>query len=353
MAMPAFAAAPRPQSPPFRGRLPPTATLLEQRQTEGGLGALLQVLLLDHFLGALDRARLLWRGQAALQLALDLVGILGLGLERQGLLPLEARFPLAANPPEGVTQMVVEHRILRAQLNGPLEMLDRLLVVAQSIVRPAEAVDDIAVVALLAYRFLDQRHPLFEIATLIDPGVAEIVEGQRLVRAQLQGALQVGFGQRSFLDALIAGAAGIEKRPMLLFGLIDQRNGTAVVLDRLGVALVAPHDPAQRIERPNVSWISASRFFQQLLGLLDALELVEVERLADFDADLQRRIVGYAVIGVDGRLITLGGLVGVGQGGERERKLRPQVKCELKIDRTDADAHLPRKGLAQPITRLG
>src|SRR4029077_15195359 len=104
----------------------------------------------------------------------------------------------------------------------------------------------------------------------------------------------------------------IEERPVLLLGLIDQRNGTAIVIAGFGVALVAAHDAAQGVERTNVGRISAGRFLHPLLGLLHALELIEVERLADFNANLKRGIVCDAVIGVDGRLIAFGGLVGVG-----------------------------------------
>src|SRR6185295_14398214 len=129
--------------------------------------------------------------------------------------------------------------IFRAQLYRALKMLDRFLIVAEPIMGPAQAVDDVAVVTFLAHGLLNQRLPLLQITALIDPGVAEIVEGQRLVWAQLQCALQVGFGERPLLDAFIAGAARVEERPMLLFWLVDERDGSGIVLDRLLVTLLA------------------------------------------------------------------------------------------------------------------
>src|SRR5262245_16983862 len=82
-----------------------------------GLGALLGLL---HPLlsvgGALDLAYLRRPRQTLLQLLLDLLGVLGLGLQGEGLIPLEARLPLPAHTPVGVAQMIVEHRVLRPQL---------------------------------------------------------------------------------------------------------------------------------------------------------------------------------------------------------------------------------------------
>ena len=88
--------------------------------------------------------------------------------------------------------------------------------------------------------------------------------------------------------------------------------------------------------------ILARHLVQQLLGLLDALELVEVQRLADVDARLQRRILRDAVVGGDGAVVALGGLVGVGERGQGEGEVGPQVEGELQVDGADADAALAR-----------
>src|SRR5262245_65683009 len=89
---------------------------------------------LEHFLGALGLPRLCRSGQALLQLLLDLLGVLGLRLQGQRLIPLETGLALPAHPPVGVAEMVVEDRILGAQLHGALQMLCRLLEVAEAVV---------------------------------------------------------------------------------------------------------------------------------------------------------------------------------------------------------------------------
>ena len=81
--------------------------------------------------------------------------------------------------------------------------------------------------------------------------------------------------------------------------------------------------PPRGVQRTHVHWILACRTSQQFLGLLDTLELVQVEGLADFDADLERGIVRYPVVGGDRRIIALGGLVGIGKRGQSEGKVGP------------------------------
>ena len=47
---------------------------------------------------------------------------------------------------------------------------------------PAETVDDVAVVRLELDCPLDERQSLLEVAVLIDPGVAQVVQHKRLIR---------------------------------------------------------------------------------------------------------------------------------------------------------------------------
>ena len=110
---------------------------------------------------------------------------------------------------------------------------------------------------------------------------------------------------------------------MLLLRLVDEGDGARVVVDRLRKALVAAHDVAERIERADARCgLLARDLVQQLLRFVDALELVEVQRLADVDARLQRRALGDAIVGGDGGFVALGRLVGVGKRGQRERGTR-------------------------------
>ena len=77
--------------------------------------------------------------------------------------------------------MIVDGRILGLELDGALEVLHRLLVIADPVIGPAERVDDVAVVGALLDRALDHAHALVEVDALVDPGIAEIVQHVRLV----------------------------------------------------------------------------------------------------------------------------------------------------------------------------
>ena len=303
----------------------------------------------------LTGTRLLRRGQPTLQLAFDFFGVLGLRLERQGLLPLKAGFPLAANAPEGIAQMVVKNRDLPGELDGPLEMLDGLLEVAKPVMGPAQAVDDIAVVTLLAHGLLDQRHTLLEIAALIDPGVAEVVQHQRLFRASCIALRRSVSAGRPFLQPLVAGAARVKIGPMLLLGLADQRDGPRVVVDGFRIPLVAAHDGAERIERANVVGILACRP-RRAASCASSMRSswLRFRALRISMLDLERRILGYAVVGGDGRCHSAWWSRRRWRAWpERTGKSGRQVEGELQIDGADADAALPGQRLAQPVERLG
>src|SRR5581483_3247911 len=103
--------------------------LLEERERLR-LGALFRA---DGALLRLARALALARlgrcRQPLGQLLLDLLGVLGLRLEGECLLPLEARLALAPHAPIGIAQVVVQHGVLGAQLHGALQVLHRLAVV--------------------------------------------------------------------------------------------------------------------------------------------------------------------------------------------------------------------------------
>ena len=129
---------------------------------------------------------------------------------------------------------------------------------------------------------------------------------------------------------------------MLGLRLVDEGDGAGVVVDRLGEALVAAHDAAQRVERTDVLGIFPRDLVQQLLRLIHALELIEVQRLADLDARLQGRPLGDAIVGGDGGLVALGRLVGVGERGQREREIGVEIERELQVDRARRRRRLRR-----------
>ena len=52
--------------------------------------------------------------------------------------PLEIGFEHAPDAPVGVTQVIVDGRVFRLELDRLFQVLDRFLVVAEAVVRPAK-----------------------------------------------------------------------------------------------------------------------------------------------------------------------------------------------------------------------
>jgi hypothetical protein len=146
-------------------------------------------------------------GQPRFQLGFN--EIVGLGLEVARVGPLEARLQHASDPPICITEMVVDGRILWLELDGALEMLDRLLYVAKPVIGPAEGVDDVTIVRALLDRALDHAHALVEIDALVDPRIAEVVEHVQLIGKKIERPLEIGLSLGPLLGALEADAAKI------------------------------------------------------------------------------------------------------------------------------------------------
>ena len=70
---------------------------------------------------------------------------------------------------------------------------------AELVVRPAEAVDDVAVVRPQIDGAAQHLERLVEIDALVDPRIAEIIEHLRLVGIELERLLEVGFRLRPLL----------------------------------------------------------------------------------------------------------------------------------------------------------
>src|SRR5262245_61232947 len=100
-------------------RLPCMRSPSRGRRTGGG--ALLEAIA-RNFLAALLRFCLSYGRQPLLQLLPHLLGIRRLGLQRQRLLPLEARLALAPYAPVRIAQVIVERGVLGPQLDGLLEV---------------------------------------------------------------------------------------------------------------------------------------------------------------------------------------------------------------------------------------
>src|SRR4029077_17596836 len=151
--------------------------------------------------------------------------------------PLEPGLEHAADSPISVAEMVVDGRIDRLELDGALELLYPLVVVADPIPGPAERIDDIAVIGPLLDRALDHAHAFVEIQALIDPGIAEIVQHMRLVGIKLERLLEIGLGLAPLLRALEADAAEIEQGPVRPLRLGDRGHAASVGLGAFRVVL--------------------------------------------------------------------------------------------------------------------
>src|SRR5262250_1478992 len=77
-------------------------------------------------------------GKPRFQLGFNLNEIVGLGLEVACVRPLETSLELASDPPVSVAEMIIDGRVLGLELDRALELLDRLLDVAQPVIGPAQ-----------------------------------------------------------------------------------------------------------------------------------------------------------------------------------------------------------------------
>src|SRR5438270_12000823 len=113
--------------------------------------------------------------------------------------PLKTGLERATKAPIRIAEMIVDGRVLRLELYRPLELLDRFVHIAKPVVGPAERIDDIAVIRALLDRPLYHAHAVIEMGSLIDPGIAEIIEHVRLLGVELERLLQISFRFRPLL----------------------------------------------------------------------------------------------------------------------------------------------------------
>ena len=110
--------------------------------------------------------------------------------------------------------MVVDRRILGHQLDRLFEIFDGARIIAEPVMRPAEAVDDVAVLGPQLHRLLDHLQTALQLFAPVDPRIAEIVEHQRLVGLELERMLEIGLGQVPLARALVGDAAAVIQRPV-------------------------------------------------------------------------------------------------------------------------------------------
>ena len=136
--------------------------------------------------------------------------------------------------------MIIQNRIRRLQVDRLFKRLSRFLVLSQLVVSPAEAIDDIAVVRLQLHGSAEHLERLFQIEPFVDPGIAEIVQDQRLIRIELQRLLEIRLGLRPLIRSLVTNPAEIEQRPVLALRYRDGRDRPVVGRRRLCVFLGGP-----------------------------------------------------------------------------------------------------------------
>src|SRR6267378_5979012 len=186
------------------------------------------------------------RLEAAFEFRLDRLDLVFLRPELKRPPPLIAGLVHPAALPIGVAQMVVDRRVLRHQLDGLFEVLNRTGVIAHPVMRPAQAVDDVAVLWAQLDRLLDHLDALVEVFAAVDPGIAEIVQHQRLLGLQLERMLQILLGALPLPGALQRHSAVVKQGPALRQagrgGAVDR---LVVGGDRLGIALLVAQNIAE------------------------------------------------------------------------------------------------------------
>src|SRR6476619_4680035 len=155
----------------------------------------------------LRRCRFLLVRQTVLDLFQDAIEIFRLRLQIARMIPLEMRFELPTDAPIRVAKMIVDNRVRRLQFDCAFELFDRLIVLSELVTPPAETVDDITVGRPQFDGAAEHLERLVEIDTLIDPGIAEIIQNQRLIRKKLKRLLEIAFRFRPLLLPLVGNAA--------------------------------------------------------------------------------------------------------------------------------------------------
>src|SRR5215472_2173905 len=95
------------------------------------------------------------RHAAAVELGLDWFDLVLLRPELQRPTPLIACLHRTAALPIGIAQMIVDCRVFGYQLDRLFEVLHCARVIAEPVMRPAQAIDNVAILGPQLYRLLD------------------------------------------------------------------------------------------------------------------------------------------------------------------------------------------------------
>src|SRR5437899_616863 len=208
------------------------------------------------------------RRETLVELGLDRLDLILLRPELQGSPPLKARLGGTPALPIGVAEMVVDRRILGHELDRLFEILNRARVIAEPVMRPAQAVDDVAVLGPQLDGLLDHFEATLQILAAVDPGVAEIIEHQRLLRLELERMQEVGLGRLPLARALERDTPAVEQRPALRHARrLKAPDRLVIGTDRFDKALLA----AQKIAELHLRTGPCRRLGRHRLELADGV----------------------------------------------------------------------------------
>src|SRR6202521_3423497 len=182
----------------------------------------------------------------AVELGLDRLDLVLLRPELQGPAPLIPRLDRTPILPIGVAKMIVDRRVFRHELDRLLEILDRAGIVAQSVMRPPQAIDDIAVFGAQLDRLLDHLEAALQILAAVDPGVAQIIQDQWLVGLELEGTSEIVLRPFPLAGTFERNSPAVEQRPALGQACCLKALDRLVIgVDRFGKALLAAQQIAE------------------------------------------------------------------------------------------------------------
>src|SRR5437762_3138826 len=287
------------------------------------------------------------RADTALQdvdLALQAADLAGLFRARQRIAVDTQGVRRMARAAVGVAQVLGHGRVVARELDGALEMLHRPPIVAALVVHPAEAVDVEAVVRLDLERAADQLLRLVEADAHLGVRVPEVIQRRRVLRVELDGPPHLL--ERALLlvgDVVVRigrNLAELLERPRRLVTLgVD---GAEVVADHPALRRRGEHQVELGGGAVEVALLEEdeahldARLARVVGRLLERLELAErlVELLLPrVDAgepapyrDALRIEREDALVELDRLVGTALELVGDGEGGEDELRLRAELQ---------------------------
>ena len=194
---------------------------------------------------------------------------------------------------------------------------------------PAQAVDDVAVVGPEPHRLLDHAERALEVAPLLHPGIAEVVEHHRLVGTELQRLEEVGLGAVPLVGALQHHAARVVERPVALARVLDALERGVVGVDRLGKALLVTQQVAERDQRVAAPGLLGGHVAQARDGDVGLAVAVEQLGRAQARRPRQRRGAVHPVVAGDGVGIAPGAFEDVAAQQQRRVEIGPQRERHL------------------------